>query len=654
MEPLVQGTNESSTLSKYSMVQRGYFEDGAIKHFVKKDARRSPLVHLCYFARALVMDYAIKSFIQTSPKKKVQILSLGAGFDTTYFRLLPMFPDIVYFEVDLKEVVDNKIKIIERSLELSSVLVDVNDGGFEYSCFKSKHYNIFTHDLCDTEGLDHKLTQLGFEFDQPSLVFSECAITYIEEERSTALLEWIKSRIKTVTLLNYEQFNPHDGFGKIMVGHFNKIRSPLRSLMKYTSMEEQRKRYSSAGWELSRVCSVMDLFQHILKPEDTAKTFRMEPFDEWEEFHLTCCHYSLSIATANVQFLKSFPAHQHEIACRKSLVLQTIEKLTMERYGHSLVEVGNRGALIIGGFGSSSGHHGRSKEITYVGVNSKTVHTRMPSQASFITWDCLYATSTAINKEEFIIFGGRTSPTKEVNVDPVLVKVQIGDTNVVLFPMDIPLASEKRPSPRWRHAAVSHHQSLVVYGGRNKELEVFGDVWELKMNEDMSWEWTQRLFLDGRGPCARFAHAMATGDGLIYLSGGLDEQLNPLNDIWELKINLPEDKLVWRNIIPQGPMPFLYSHTMHYHQRQLIFVGGVNTSPTDQPSLTILNIDNMQAKHYYLDATASDTIVMIHNHTSFLNDDDSTISCYGGGGNCFSFGTHFNKHPLKIPIMAHV
>ncbi|KAF6215589.1 hypothetical protein GE061_010345 [Apolygus lucorum] len=647
MEPLVQGTNDSSILSKYSMVQRGYFEDGEIKHFVEKEVRRSPLINLGYFARALVMDNSIKSFIQQFTKTNVQILSLGAGFDTTYFRLFSKFPDVVYFEVDLKDVVDNKIGMIKRSPELSSILVDVNVGEFDFNHLKSRHYNIFTHDLSDTEGLGHKLTQMGFDFGQPSLVFSECAITYIEEERSTSLLEWIKIRMENVTVLNYEQFNPHDGFGKIMVNHFNKIQSPLKSLMKYTTMEEQMQRYSRAGWKHCRVYSVMDLFQHILKPGDVAKTFKIEPFDEWEEFHLKCCHYSLAIATESIEFLKSFPAHQHEIGRRKNPALLSIENLVIERYGHSCVEIGNSGALIIGGFGSSDGHHGRSRDIIYVGVNSKTIH--LSSQPNSITWNCLYATCTAISNNEFIVFGGRTSPTKEVNVDPILVRVLIEDTKVELFSMDIPLASENRPSPRWRHAAVCHRQFLLVFGGRNKELQVFGDLWECKMKEDKSWEWTQRLFLDGKGPCARFSHAMTTGDDIIYLSGGLDARLNPLNDIWELKIT--ENELVWKNIIPQDAMPFLYSHTLHYHKHQLIFVGGVNTSPVDQPSLTILDLDSMKAKHYCLESLTNDLPVMIHNHTSILNHDDSTISCYGGGGNCFSFGTHFNKHSMKISLL---
>ena len=41
----VQGTNDSSVLSKISMCQIGYFDDDFLKHFASKSARRSPLVN---------------------------------------------------------------------------------------------------------------------------------------------------------------------------------------------------------------------------------------------------------------------------------------------------------------------------------------------------------------------------------------------------------------------------------------------------------------------------------------------------------------------------------------------------------------------------------------------------------------------------------
>jgi tRNA wybutosine-synthesizing protein 4 len=41
----VQGTNDSSVLSKISICQLGYFDDDYLKHFGVKIVRRSPLIN---------------------------------------------------------------------------------------------------------------------------------------------------------------------------------------------------------------------------------------------------------------------------------------------------------------------------------------------------------------------------------------------------------------------------------------------------------------------------------------------------------------------------------------------------------------------------------------------------------------------------------
>jgi len=40
---------------------------------------------------------------------------------------------------------------------------------------------------------------------------------------------------------------------------------------------------------------------------------------------------------------------------------------------------------------------------------------------------------------------------------------------------------------------------------------------------------------------------------------------------------------------------------------------------------------------------------MLHKHTSILLD-NGTIMLLGGGGNCFSFGTHLNSTPVIVDV----
>ncbi len=49
--PQVQGTNDSSIVSKRSMVRMQYFHDPFLQAFVAKPSRRSPLINRGYYIR---------------------------------------------------------------------------------------------------------------------------------------------------------------------------------------------------------------------------------------------------------------------------------------------------------------------------------------------------------------------------------------------------------------------------------------------------------------------------------------------------------------------------------------------------------------------------------------------------------------------------
>ncbi len=46
---------------------------------------------------------------------------------------------------------------------------------------------------------------------------------------------------------------------------------------------------------------------------------------------------------------------------------------------------------------------------------------------------------------------------------------------------------------------------------------------------------------------------------------------------------------------------------------------------------------------------ADDDVIMLHNHKSIYLDDVGLV-VLGGGGNCFSFGTHLNKSPIVVNV----
>lgn len=50
----VQGTNDSSILSKVSMAELGYFDDQFLKNFACKSVRRSPIINRYNKKKALI------------------------------------------------------------------------------------------------------------------------------------------------------------------------------------------------------------------------------------------------------------------------------------------------------------------------------------------------------------------------------------------------------------------------------------------------------------------------------------------------------------------------------------------------------------------------------------------------------------------------
>ena len=60
----VQGTNDSSVVSKLSMVNMGYQDDKYLKYFVQKPQRRSSLINRGYYLRTKVIRYVLESFVQ--------------------------------------------------------------------------------------------------------------------------------------------------------------------------------------------------------------------------------------------------------------------------------------------------------------------------------------------------------------------------------------------------------------------------------------------------------------------------------------------------------------------------------------------------------------------------------------------------------------
>ena len=87
----VIATNDDATACKRSAVHFGYIDDPYLSHMAPKNVpRKAPEIHLGYFTRVRgLTGMLLKSIeaIKQSEMEPIQIVNLGAGFDTLYWRL---------------------------------------------------------------------------------------------------------------------------------------------------------------------------------------------------------------------------------------------------------------------------------------------------------------------------------------------------------------------------------------------------------------------------------------------------------------------------------------------------------------------------------------------------------------------------------------
>ena len=91
-ELAVQATADDAVSGKLSAAALGYLTDPYLKHFSRSHApeRRPPVINRGNFTRVACIDKLIAEFLGTAGANsgaKPQIVSLGAGKDTTFFRL---------------------------------------------------------------------------------------------------------------------------------------------------------------------------------------------------------------------------------------------------------------------------------------------------------------------------------------------------------------------------------------------------------------------------------------------------------------------------------------------------------------------------------------------------------------------------------------
>lgn len=313
----VAATNDDAATSKLYCVKKKYYRDDFVKYFVREPQARPPLINRGYYSRVAAFRSIIRRFLEKEPDEPKQIVNLGAGFDTNFFHfktigLLKQHHSV--FELDLPEVVVQKVAIILRQKALRDLIFDRDPTSSEADLAVGQirltkgNYHLQTADLTDLPAVSATLESLGIVKDIPTLFLSECVLNYLKPSDSDPLIRWAAETFKICSFVTYEQIEPNDNFGRMMIQNLEKRGCPLLGIYEYPTLAAQQQRYISLGWDRAEVATMYDIYNNHLDKADKGRIERLELFDEFEEWELIQNHYCIGWAfrDVNQQFWEGF------------------------------------------------------------------------------------------------------------------------------------------------------------------------------------------------------------------------------------------------------------------------------------------------------------------------------------------------------------
>ncbi|CAI4224059.1 unnamed protein product [Auanema sp. JU1783] len=306
----VQCTNDDATQCKYAAIQLKYWEDPFLERFLSaasdKKIRRDPEISIGYWARVAAVTKLVTDFIK-STDGKCQIISLGCGFDTLYWRLKKDELKFVrYVEVDFSSVTAKKIRHIMKPGS------DVLRGFFTETPREEHHsdlhggdYQLIGADLRQWSELKGKLDKTQLDHSIPTLVLAECVLVYMPLTQSETLIRNLAETFSTVVFVNYEQFRTSDKFGHVMEKNLEQRGIQLLGLDACASVDTQKERFLKNGWSNAVVLDMQTVYKTILSSQ-VRSIESIESLDEMELLWQLLSHYCIvhAVADKTSTFLK--------------------------------------------------------------------------------------------------------------------------------------------------------------------------------------------------------------------------------------------------------------------------------------------------------------------------------------------------------------
>ena len=295
-DKIIQETDHDAGSSRMSAVSLGYLEDVFAESFFphgQSIPKRYPIINRGTYVRSTAIDQLVTRFLHAEPKTKKQIISLGAGSDTRFFRLWNGSAigesGVEYHELDFESNINRKRSIVRGSTKLTEHMNQAEKKGSSYRLHAIDLRDLTAKSPPAIPGLDQEL---------PTLFLSECCLCYLPPDLATSVIQYFTMHLKgPIALVLYEPIRPFDAFGKTMVSNLASRGIHLQTLKRYSTLEAQRQRLRLAGFTDGQGARDVHQLWESNEWVDDAERERIEKLewlDEVEEWKLLASHYCVA------------------------------------------------------------------------------------------------------------------------------------------------------------------------------------------------------------------------------------------------------------------------------------------------------------------------------------------------------------------------
>ncbi|GJD09412.1 tRNA wybutosine-synthesizing protein 4 [Galdieria sulphuraria] len=297
----IQQTNDDAAISKYCAVSKGYYNDPFISLFVKTKEKRQPLINRGTYARVQAVQLLVERFLHLTKRYgKRQVINLGAGFDTLFFRLRDkevIWKGDVFVELDFPEVTQMKLRVFRQHAALYSLLTKDTDMKSFQETQDGLSCDIYKLIGVDLQQIEKIILFIGTNL---SIINSCSNVGYIGMcpylHRTSKCRSNHSIFLKDVFFISFILFEltfPTDPFGRQMVKNIEQRGFSLESLLSYPSLRAQKERFIQFGYPKVDIKSMYTIYEDVLAVEEKRRIERLELLDELEEWKLLLQHYFL-------------------------------------------------------------------------------------------------------------------------------------------------------------------------------------------------------------------------------------------------------------------------------------------------------------------------------------------------------------------------